>query len=72
MTRFAESVGCDLIAEGIETEGELTVLKRLKVAYGQGFYLARPAPIEAIAGATDAIDPMASRARKPRRRREAA
>ncbi len=43
MARFAESVGCALIAEGIETANELTALKLLKVQYGQGFYLARPA-----------------------------
>jgi EAL domain-containing protein (putative c-di-GMP-specific phosphodiesterase class I) len=45
MASFASSVGCRLIAEGIETEGELAALKRLEVAYGQGFLLARPAPI---------------------------
>jgi EAL domain-containing protein (putative c-di-GMP-specific phosphodiesterase class I) len=43
MTRFAESVGCALIAEGIETANELTALRLLKVRYGQGFYLAKPA-----------------------------
>jgi EAL domain-containing protein (putative c-di-GMP-specific phosphodiesterase class I) len=43
MARFAESVGCALIAEGIETENELTTLKLLKVEYGQGYFLARPA-----------------------------
>ena len=43
MTRFAESVGCALIAEGIETANELTALRLLKVQYGQGFYLAKPA-----------------------------
>jgi EAL domain-containing protein (putative c-di-GMP-specific phosphodiesterase class I) len=71
MTRFAESVGCGLIAEGIETENELTTLKLLKVEYGQGFFLAKPAPIAAWAGArADALP--AAVARKPRRRREAA
>lgn len=43
MTRFTASAGCALIAEGIETANELTALRRLKVQYGQGFYLARPA-----------------------------
>jgi EAL domain-containing protein (putative c-di-GMP-specific phosphodiesterase class I) len=71
MTRFAESVGCGLIAEGIETENELTTLKLLKVEYGQGFFLAKPAPIAAWAGArADALP--AAVARKPTRRREAA
>ena len=51
MAHFAEGVGCALIAEGIETENELTALKLLNVEYGQGFYLAKPAPIEAWAAA---------------------
>jgi EAL domain-containing protein (putative c-di-GMP-specific phosphodiesterase class I) len=42
MAYFAESVGCALIAEGIETPNELTALKLLKVQFGQGFYLAMP------------------------------
>jgi EAL domain-containing protein (putative c-di-GMP-specific phosphodiesterase class I) len=72
MARFAESVGCSLIAEGIETENELTTLKLLKVGYGQGYFLARPAPIEAWAQAS--ADPKAGivPGSKPKRRREAA
>jgi EAL domain-containing protein (putative c-di-GMP-specific phosphodiesterase class I)/GGDEF domain-containing protein len=41
---FASSVGCKLIAEGIETLEELETLVRLGVRYGQGFYLGRPEP----------------------------
>lgn len=33
-----------LLAEGIETEGELRVLRQLGVPLGQGYFLARPAP----------------------------
>ena len=75
MTRFAESVGCALIAEGIETENELTTLKLLKVEYGQGYYLARPAPIATwVTSPTPAEQavPNAGKARKPRRRSVAA
>lgn len=36
---------CRVIAEGIETEGELRVLQQMGIAYGQGFYLGRPAPL---------------------------
>jgi EAL domain-containing protein (putative c-di-GMP-specific phosphodiesterase class I) len=72
MTRFAETVGCALIAEGIETENELTALKLLKVEFGQGYYLARPATIAAIASGADKAGGIASPARKPRPRREAA
>ena len=35
MTLFARETGCVLIAEGIETEGELAVLRDLGVTYGQ-------------------------------------
>jgi EAL domain-containing protein (putative c-di-GMP-specific phosphodiesterase class I)/GGDEF domain-containing protein len=38
-------MGIALIAEGIETEQELMELRRLGVAYGQGYLLARPAPV---------------------------
>lgn len=39
---FADKVGCRMVAEGIETEAELTCLLRLGVHYGQGFFLGRP------------------------------
>ncbi|GAB6158437.1 bifunctional diguanylate cyclase/phosphodiesterase [Desulfotomaculum varum] len=39
---FAQKIGCSIIAEGIETEAELTTLRSLGVHYGQGYYLARP------------------------------
>lgn len=67
MARFAESVGCALIAEGIETESELAALELLGVEFGQGFFLAMPAPIETWADATRAPGRRAVRAAKPRR-----
>jgi EAL domain-containing protein (putative c-di-GMP-specific phosphodiesterase class I) len=45
MAHFATSVGCSLIAEGIETPNELTALRLLQIPFGQGFHLARPASI---------------------------
>jgi EAL domain-containing protein (putative c-di-GMP-specific phosphodiesterase class I) len=36
-----------LIAEGIETESELAVLRSLDIPLGQGYLLGRPAPIAA-------------------------
>jgi EAL domain-containing protein (putative c-di-GMP-specific phosphodiesterase class I) len=45
MASFAQSVGCTLIAEGIETANELTSLRLLRIPLGQGYYLAKPAPI---------------------------
>lgn len=40
--QFANTSNITLIAEGIETLRELTVLTELGVAYGQGFYLSKP------------------------------
>jgi EAL domain-containing protein (putative c-di-GMP-specific phosphodiesterase class I)/DNA-binding NarL/FixJ family response regulator len=42
---FAEKIGATIVAEGIETAGELNALAALGVQYGQGFYLARPVPL---------------------------
>lgn len=41
---FASETGCELIAEGIETDEELAALRDLGIQLGQGFFLARPAP----------------------------
>jgi predicted signal transduction protein with EAL and GGDEF domain len=43
---FAASAGCQVIAEGIETDAELAMVMSLGVTLGQGFLLARPAPAE--------------------------
>jgi EAL domain-containing protein (putative c-di-GMP-specific phosphodiesterase class I)/FixJ family two-component response regulator len=40
---FAVETGCILIAEGIETQGELDALRRLDASLGQGFLLGQPA-----------------------------
>ena len=40
---FSDRVGCALIAEGIETEAELTTLRQLAAPLGQGFYFGYPA-----------------------------
>lgn len=41
---FAAALGASLVAEGIETEGELAMLRELGVTLGQGFHLGRPEP----------------------------
>ena len=45
LIRFASDIGAEIIAEGIETQAQLQTLRGLGVAYGQGFFLARPAPL---------------------------
>jgi len=42
LVRFAETVGVRLVAEGIETVGELRTLRELGVPFGQGFLFAEP------------------------------
>jgi EAL domain-containing protein (putative c-di-GMP-specific phosphodiesterase class I) len=42
LVTFAAEADALLVAEGIETEAELTALRGLGVGYGQGFLLARP------------------------------
>ncbi len=39
---FAEVFGTKLVAEGIETEEELRVVRDLGIHYGQGYFLGRP------------------------------
>lgn len=40
---FAKDTGCDVVAEGVETEGQLAVLRGLRIKAGQGYLLGRPA-----------------------------
>jgi len=42
---FAEELGMEVVAEGIETVEELETLVELGVPFGQGFLLGRPAPL---------------------------
>lgn len=43
LTWFARRTGATLVAEGVETEAEVDVLRDLGVPLGQGFHLGRPA-----------------------------
>jgi EAL domain-containing protein (putative c-di-GMP-specific phosphodiesterase class I)/CheY-like chemotaxis protein len=46
---FASETGCELIAEGIETDAELDALRELGIKLGQGYLLGRPAPVTTAA-----------------------
>jgi EAL domain-containing protein (putative c-di-GMP-specific phosphodiesterase class I)/DNA-binding NarL/FixJ family response regulator len=41
---FGAETGCELIAEGIETDAELVALRELGIQLGQGYLLGRPEP----------------------------
>jgi EAL domain-containing protein (putative c-di-GMP-specific phosphodiesterase class I) len=56
LVTFADEIGAEVVAEGIETLAALEALRALGIRWGQGFYLARPAPVlattsGAVAGA---------------------
>jgi EAL domain-containing protein (putative c-di-GMP-specific phosphodiesterase class I) len=42
---FAGDVGASIVAEGISSDEDLTVLRALGVDYGQGYHLARPSAL---------------------------
>jgi EAL domain-containing protein (putative c-di-GMP-specific phosphodiesterase class I) len=46
MVAFSASIGATLLGEGIETTGELDMLRSLHVPLGQGYLLGRPAPAD--------------------------
>lgn len=43
--RFAQETGSLLVAEGVETQSELTTLKELGIQAVQGYFVGRPAPL---------------------------
>lgn len=45
LVTFARDTGCDLIAEGVESQSELDTLRSLGVRKGQGFFFSRPLPL---------------------------
>jgi EAL domain-containing protein (putative c-di-GMP-specific phosphodiesterase class I) len=54
MRHFARTVGCRLIAEGVETEAEARTLTGFGVEFGQGYLLGRPEPVDMWAEARPA------------------
>ena len=45
LLQFARENRCEVIAEGVETAGELKALRTLGVMRAQGYFLGRPAPL---------------------------
>lgn len=44
----ARALNCDVVAEGVETEAQLTTVSELGCHYAQGFYLSRPVESSAL------------------------
>ena len=47
MRQFADDMGITIVAEGIEREEQLVVLRDIGIDCGQGYLLGRPAPLQA-------------------------
>lgn len=56
LMQIAEIFGTALVAEGIENEDDLRVLRDLGIAYGQGYFLGRPSNVVLPSIRSDAID----------------
>lgn len=58
LINIAEAANAKTVAEGIETEDELTTLIRLGINYGQGYYIQKPInkPVPLKEGILDIIE----------------
>jgi diguanylate cyclase (GGDEF)-like protein len=56
---IAEKSNTRVIAEGIETQAELLVLRNVGVAYGQGYHLGRPHPAPARSAPAEVVKTLA-------------
>ena len=48
LVSFASDIQAKVVAEGVETPSELDTLRRLGITLVQGYYLARPAPVQLL------------------------
>lgn len=50
MVAFARSVGCEILAEGVETQAEADIVAELGVGLAEGYLFGRPLPLAAALG----------------------
>ena len=62
---MADSLGLDVIAEGIETENQCKQLQRLGLSLGQGFLFAKPASLAEVRSMREALKDLPVRALWP-------
>lgn len=58
---LAEACAANIIAEGIETAAEFTMLRDLGIAYGQGYFIAHPHAAPAAVPAAEVVQALAGR-----------
>ncbi|WP_448627291.1 putative bifunctional diguanylate cyclase/phosphodiesterase [Geodermatophilus sp. URMC 64] len=57
VVELGRTLGMDVVAEGVETAGQLAALHRLGCRYLQGYLLGRPVPAEDLPAVLDGFDP---------------
>ena len=53
---MSASLGLNVVAEGIEEESQLALLRKLGCGYGQGYYFSRPVPADDFANTARRIN----------------
>jgi EAL domain-containing protein (putative c-di-GMP-specific phosphodiesterase class I) len=46
MVSFADRIGAELVAEGIESAAQADAVEALGIRFGQGYFLGRPVPLD--------------------------
>jgi EAL domain-containing protein (putative c-di-GMP-specific phosphodiesterase class I) len=54
---LGRTLGMDVVAEGVETPGQLALLAAMRCRFLQGWLLGRPVPAGEVAAVIDAFDP---------------
>jgi diguanylate cyclase (GGDEF)-like protein/PAS domain S-box-containing protein len=54
---LGRTLGMDVVAEGVETSGQLAVLKGMNCRYVQGYLLGRPQPLDELVSFLTGFDP---------------
>ena len=57
LAKLALDLGIDLIAEGVETEEEATVCRRMGFAYGQGYLFSHPQTSDQLSRGDGSVPP---------------
>jgi EAL domain-containing protein (putative c-di-GMP-specific phosphodiesterase class I) len=52
---MAKALGASIVVEGIESEAELEVLRRLRCDYAQGWLVGKPQTREALVARAEAL-----------------